>query len=134
MERFDYYDITPSGMAAYLSAHGHHFSKPMMLWAVSMMRDRKGNRLTAPSREELEDALARNAVKLERNAGYYDAIYAWCMGLADYFGSSVPDDTHLARFVKDYIDDPDDVEGRAFDEFYIKTIRNGIDIPWEDMI
>ena len=45
MERLDYYDITPKGMEPYLSAHGHHFSKPMLEWAVGMMRDRNGKKV-----------------------------------------------------------------------------------------
>ena len=134
MERLDYYDITPAGMGAYLSAHGHHFSKPMLTWAVGMMRDRRGQKVDIPTKEELEDVLQKNGVTLDRKAGYYDPLYVWCMGMTDYNGSSVPDTAHLARFVKDYIDDPDDEDGRAFDEFYMKTIRKGIDIPWEDMI
>jgi hypothetical protein len=134
MERLDYYDITPAGMGAYLASHGHHFSAPMLRWAVGMMRDRKGNRVDVPTREELDEALAKNGVQLKQNAGYYDPIYVWCMGTSDYLGGSVPDLAHLAAFVEEYLDDPDDVEGRAFDEFYMKTVRNGIDIPWEDMI
>lgn len=134
MERLDYYDILPAGMDAYLASHGHHFSAPMLRWAVGMMRDRKDKEVEIPKREELDELLAKNGVVLERTAGYYDPLYVWCMGQADYMGSSVPDIAAAARFVKDYIDDPDDTDGKAFDEFYMKTIRNGIDIPWEDMI
>lgn len=134
MERLDYYDILPAGMDAYLASHGHHFSRPMLTWAVGMMRDAKGKRIDLPTREDLDAVLEKHGVQLDRNSGFYDPIYVWCMGTADYLEDSVPDNAHLARFVKNYIDDPDDVDGRAFDEFYMKTIRLGIDIPWEDMI
>lgn len=74
------------------------------------------------------------SINIDRSEGFYDPVFVWCMGKADYFGSSISDDMHLARFVKDYIDDPDGSKTRAFDEFYIKTIALGIDIPWQDML
>ena len=123
MDRLDYYDIIPAGMDAYMSSHGRHFSRPMLEWAVRKMRDRNGNEL-----------LKANSVTIENDKGYYDQLYVWCMGRADYLGSSIPDEAHLLHFVKDYLDDIDGSETRAFDEFYIKTVALGIDIPWEDMI
>ena len=134
MDRLDYYDIPPKGMDAYLSSHGRHFSKPMLEWAVGMMKDRKGNRMTLPEKSRVDEMLKSYNVTLERTDGFYDPVFVWCMAKADYFGSSIADDMHLARFVKDYIDDPDGSKTRAFDEFYMKTIALGIDIPWEDMI
>lgn len=134
MDRLDYYDITPKGMDAYLSAHGHHLSKPMLEWAVSMMRDRNGKTVVIPDKKQLDNILVSHGVTLERNKSYYDPIYVWCMLRADCFGSSLADDLHMARGVKDYLDDPDGYETRAFDEFYIKCVAKGIDIPWEDVI
>lgn len=134
MNRLDYYDITPKGMDAYMSSHGRHFSKPMLEWAVGMMRDRNGKTVSIPDKKQLDSILASNNVTIERNEGYYDSLYVWCMAKADYFGSSISDDMHMARFVKDYIDDPDGNETRAFDEFYINCIAKGVDIPWEDII
>lgn len=134
MNRLDYYDIIPKGMDAYMSSHGRHFSKPMLEWAVGMMKDRKGNRVSIPDKKQLDNVLNSYGVTLERTEGFYDSLFVWCMAKADYFGSSLADDMHMARFVKDYIDDPDGSPSRPFDEFYAKTIALGIDIPWEDMI
>ena len=134
MERLDYYDILPKGMDAYLAAHGHHFSKPMLEWAVGMMRDRNGKRMAALERKAVDEKLATFGVSLKRNEGYYDPVYVWCMGAADYLGSSVPDEIKLAMFVRDYIDDPDGNPTRAFDEFYVNCLAKGVDIPWEEMI
>ena len=36
------YERKPSGMEEYLSNYGWHFSKAMCMWAISMMKDRKG--------------------------------------------------------------------------------------------
>ena len=134
MESLDYYDILPQGMDAYLASHGHHFSKPMLEWAVSMMRNHKDEKVKLIDRKALEEKMAAYGISLNRNEGYYDAVYVWCMVAADYLGSSVPDEMHQALYVKDYVDDPDGNPTRAFDEFYINTIRKGIDIPWADMI
>lgn len=134
MDRLDYYDITPKGMDAYLSAHGHHFSKPMLEWAVSMMKNKKGDRQSVPEKKKVDEKLNSYGVELSRDKGYYDPVYVWCMAKSDYFGSSIEDEMHLAKYVKDYIDDPDGNPTRAFDEFYVNCIAKGIDIPWGDVI
>lgn len=134
MERIDFYDITPKGMDAYLSSHGHHFSKPMLEWAVSMMRDRNGIKQTPMEKKKIDEKLSSYGIVLERDKGFYDPVYVWCMAKSDYFGSSIKDEGQLAQYVKDFIDDKDGNETRAFDEFYINCIAKGVDIPWEDMI
>ena len=118
----------------YLSQHGHHFSKPMLEWAVGMMRNHKGEEVRLIDRKELDEKLSSAGVQLERTEGYYDAVYVWCMCQADYLGSSVADERRQAMYVKDYCDDPDGNPTRAFDEFWANTVRKGIDIPWADMI
>lgn len=134
MERLDYYDIIPKGMDAYLSSHGHHFSKPMLEWAVGMMKSRDGKKIQIPERKKMDEILKAYGIQLKRTEGYYDPIYVWCMAMSDYFGSSITDEIRLANFVRDYIDDPDGNPTRAFDEFYVNCMAKGIDIPWEDMI
>jgi len=134
MERLDYYEILPKGFDAYLASHGHHFSKPMLEWAVGMMKDREGKKVNVIDRKDLDEKMSAYGVKLKRTKGYYDPVYVYCMALSDYFGSSITDEIRLVMFVKDYIDDPDGNETRAFDEFYVNCIAKGIDIPWEDMI
>ena len=133
MDRLDYYDIKPAGMGAYLSHNGYHFSKPLCEWAMSMMEDRNGNKLPRLDKPMVENALKSHGVSLKNDWGY-DSVYVWAMALADYFGSSITDEQHLAKFVKDYLDDRDGSETRAFDEFYAKTVALGIPITWEDVI
>ena len=134
MERMDYYDILPAGMEAYLASHGRHFSKPMLEWAVSMMRDRRGNKGTALDRKKFDELMKAYNMTLERNEGYYDGPYVWAMAKSDYLGTSIVDEQRLAMFVKDYIDDVDGNPTRAFDEFYINCVAKGVDIPWQDLI
>lgn len=130
----DYYEILPAGMDAYLSHHGHHFSKPMLEWAVSMMRDRNNAKQKPLDKKSFDELMAAYSQKLERAEGYYDGIYVWAMAKSDYLGSSIIDEQHLAMFVKDYIDDIDGNKTRAFDEFLANCMAKGVDIPWEDMI
>ena len=130
----DYYDVLPAGMSEYLSSHGHHFSKPMLEWAVSLMKDRKGNKGTVMEKKNLDELFKAYNVTLERNEGYYDASYVWSMAKSDYLGSSISDEAHLVLFVKDYMDDIDGNETRAFDEFYANCVAKGVDIPWLDLI
>lgn len=134
MNRIDYYDILPAGMDAYLSNHGHHFSKPMLEWAVGMMRDRKGNKVSIPDKNQLDSMFSDFGVTLKRTEGFYDPLYVWCMAMADYMGSSITDEQHLVLYIRDYIDDPDGNVTRAFDEFMINCTAKGVDVPWEDMI
>lgn len=134
MNRMDYYDILPKGMDAYLSSHGHHFSKPMLEWAVSMMKGRDGSTVQVIPKSTMDEILKSHNIKLTSDAGYYDPIYVWCMAKSDYYGSSITDEQHLAKYVKDYIDDPDGNETRAFDEFITNCTAKGVDIPWEDII
>ena len=134
MNRLDYYEILPAGMEAYLAAHGRHFSKPMLEWAVGKMKDRKGNKGVVVDRKQFDEAMKAYGLMLNRDEGYYDGPYIWSMARSDYYGSSIIDDHHLALYVKDYIDDVDGNPTRAFDEFYINCIAKGIDIPWEDLI
>jgi len=106
----------------------------MLEWAVSMMRDAKDNKIPVPEKKKVDEKLNSYGVELERDKGYYDPIYVWCMAKSDYLGSSLRDEEQLAKFVKDYIDDPDGNPTRAFDEFYINCIAKGVDIPWGDLI
>ena len=133
MTRLDYYDILPAGMDAYLSNYGRHISKPMYKWAVSMMRDRNGNKANPMEKEEVMRILKANNVEV-KNDYSYDVPYVFMMAKMDYFGSSIMEEARLARYVKDYLDDVDGSDSRAFDELYIKTVALGIPIDWEDIL
>lgn len=136
MQRLDIYDKLPSGMREYLAAYGWHFSKKMCEWAISRMKVEKNGKpekLEAMKRDEVEELLKKLAVKLENDKGY-DAVYVANMAKADYFKSSIPDEAHLAMFVKDYIDDVDSYPGMPFTRFYADCIGSGTPIMWEQML
>ena len=132
-ERLDNYEVKPEGMEEYLGHYGWHFSKAMCDWAVSMMRDRSGNKVGKRSKEHTDALLKTYGITLEHDKGY-DAVYVLHMGSADFLGSSVKDEAHLAKYVKDVIDDKDGYEGMVFTRFFADCIGSGTPIIWADMI
>jgi hypothetical protein len=69
-----------------------------------------------------------------KQAKGYDCVFVANMAKADYLGSSITDEIHLLKFVKDYIDDPDGYEGLPMTRFFADVIGSGNVIDWEDML
>lgn len=130
------YDEIPEGMMAYINNYGCHFNKKLCEEAVSRMytfRNGKKEYIKPYTKKDVDELLEAYGVKLERNK-LYDAVYVANMCKADYLGKSVPDDHHLAMFIKDMIDDPDAEEGFIFNRFYADTMFMNDPVEWEDMI
>ena len=134
--RLDSYSDFPSGMKEYLSIYGWHFSKKMCDWAVSKMyKVQNGAKkyITPMTKEQVETLLFNSNISL-KNAKGYDCTYIANMALADFMGSSITDEMHHAKYIKDVIDDPDAYEGMPFTRFYADCIGSGTPIIWEEMI
>ena len=131
MARLDAREKFPSGMEDYLAFNGWHFNKKMCDCAVSKMYKinvAKRKEYIAPyTKETVENLLKANSVKLDNDIGY-DAVYVANMAKADFYGSSISDDMHLAKFIKDYLDDPDGYDGIVFTRFYADCIGSGTPI------
>jgi len=80
--------------------------------------------ITPVNKEDVDKLLERQGIVLE-NKYAYDYVFAANMCIADYFGSSVPDQQHLALFIKDYVDDPDGYPELPFTRFYADCIGTG---------
>ena len=80
------------------------------------------------TKENVDELLKRCGIVLKNKFGY-DYVFAANMCKADYLGSSVPDEQHLALFVKDYVDDPDGYPELPFTRFYGDCIGTGKAIP-----
>ena len=138
MDRLDTASRMPSGMREYLETYGWHFSKKLCDWAVSNMKrinplTGKVERMQMMTKEEIDELLKKQGVVLDNCKGH-DYVYVANMAKADYWKSSIDDDAHLAKFVKDYLDDYDGYDGVALTRFYADCIGNGTPIVWEDMI
>lgn len=134
----DIYDDMPQAMQRYIAQYGWHFNKKAFECAVKMMR--KKNAATGKlepvepwSKEQVEDMLQRNGVKLD-NCIMYDAAYQanWCK--ADLFKSSVPDEQHVALFLKDTLDDVDGCDELPFRYWLQKCVAMGMPVDFEDLM
>ena len=105
-------------------------------WACSKMykTDVAGRRTyTTPwTKEEVDNLLKRYNVTLNNKIGY-DYVFAANMCKADYMGSSIMDEQHVALFIKDYVD-ADAKEGFVFNRFYADCVGSGNPIDWGDML
>lgn len=135
--RLDVRDKFPSGMEEYLATYGWHFSKKMCDWATSNMykNTASGTRtyITPMKKDGVDELLKRYSVSIKNKFGY-DYVFAANMCIADYMGSSIEDERHIALFVKDYVDDQDGYPELPFTRFYADCIGSGTPINWEDMI
>ena len=120
-------------MKTYLSNYGWHFSKKMCEWAVSKMRDKNDKKVQMRSKEDVDSMLKASNVEIENDHGY-DTVFVMHMGLSDYLGSSITDEMHLARYVKDVLDDKDGYEGIALTRFLADCSAKGLPIIWEDVL
>lgn len=134
----DIYEEMPRAMKAYLNAYGWHFNKKAYEHAVHGMKKKstvsdKTESVEIMTKEQIEDLLVKNNVKLEHGE-MYDAAYVWMMGKADYLKSSIADEAHLALYVKDVLDDIDGSDEVPFRSWLQKCIAMGKPIEWEDLL
>lgn len=121
-------------METYLSNHKWHFSKKLCECAVKEMVSRATSKIIDPWSKEKVDALLKQHNIEVKKAKEYDTVYVCNMAMADYFGDSIEDNLHLARFVRDYIDDPDGYDGIALTRYYADCIGKGEPIDWESVL
>ena len=129
----DSYDAIPEEQRAYFMNYGKNFNEKMCRFAVSMMRDRKGNKVEMVKKDDLEKKLKENKIEIENDV-MYNGVYVFAMCMADFMGSSIEDEKHALLYVKDYIDDPDAADGQVFNRFFADCVNAGIPIDWAEMI
>lgn len=128
----------PEDMQQYLSFYGYHFNKKMYEYAVGKMK--KKNRTTGEKEslspidmEEFEKSLKRYRVEIPSN-NLYDAAYLASMIEADFWGSSIEDEEHMARYIKDVLCDVDGYDGLVFSRFLADCSAKGNVIFWDKML
>lgn len=85
------------------------------------------------SKETIDSLLITYKITIEQNE-LYDYVYVANMCKADLLGSSVPDEQHLCKYIKDVIDDVDGYDGIVFNRWYADMCRQGIPISWPDVL
>lgn len=129
----DAYDMLPSDMRSYLRNYGRHFNRKMYEFAVDGMYKQNGDRIEPLKKEKYDKVLKDNGITLENDV-MCDGMFVMSMAMSDFLGSSLQNEQQLARFVKDYIDDPDQVDGFVFNRFYADCVLKGTPIDWEEML
>jgi hypothetical protein len=128
----DLYEDLPKAMRKYLMHNGWHFNKSLCDFAVSLMVKHK-KPLEPLSKETVDKLLEINKIHLDNNVGY-DYVFVANMCKADYYGSSITDDKHVALFIKDTIDDEDAADGTTLRRWYATMVANGVMIDWDDSL
>ena len=128
----------PREMTAYLRNYGWHFNKKLCEFAISKMKrlnpsTGKKERIEPLTRDIVDEILSKYNIKLNNNI-LYDYVYVANMCKADLYKSSVPDEQHLALYIKDTIDDIDAPDGTAMRRWYATMIAGGEPIEWDDVL
>lgn len=137
-DSLDIYDEMPEDMKRYITYNGRHFNKKLCDFAVKRMKAKNPSTgevvaLKPMSKETIDSLLMTYKITIEQNE-LYDYVYVANMCKADFLGSSVPDEQHLCKYVKDVIDDVDAYDGIVFNRWYADMCRQGIPISWPDVL
>lgn len=137
-DALDTYDALPQEMIDYLANYGRHFNKKLLKFAVSQMKGKNSSTgeqeyIEPITKSAVDNLLTSYGIKLKHNQ-LYDYVYVANMCKADFLHSSIPDEHHMALYIKDVIDDVDAVEGLVFNRWLADTRRKGIAIDWEEML
>ena len=131
-QALDAYDDIPIGMKRYFRNYGWNVNAKLYEYAQKALRDRRGSRIPPMDQQQFDDFMARNGVTLE-NDMLCNGRIVLDIARARFSQSSLEDEQHLARYVKDVIDDPDAAEGETFDTICMEMTRRGIPIDWDEM-
>lgn len=134
----DVNDIQPRPMQKYKSNCGWHFNEEACKFAVSLMTKKnptsgKTEPIEPISKKQVEELLSKHGVKLENAVGH-DCVYVANMCKADFLGSSITDEKHLALYVKDVIDDVDAPDGTIMRQWWAKMVADGQPVPWSSFL
>lgn len=127
------YDEMPEAMVNYMRHYGPHFNRKLCEFAVGMMTKDDGQKITPYNKEQVKTILTRYGIVL-KNDQLHDSTYVANMCKADFLGSSIQDESHLALYIKDVVDDPDGYDGLVFNRWYADMCYSGIAIEWEEML
>lgn len=134
----DINDVHPRPMQKYKANNGWHFNPEACRFAVSLMKKRnpvsgKTEPIEPMTAKQVDEMLSKHGVKLENKTGH-DYVYVANMCKADYLGSSIIDEKHMALYIKDVVDDVDAPDGTVMRQWYAKCVADGQPIPWSEFL
>nr|DAO50317.1 MAG TPA: hypothetical protein [Crassvirales sp.]DAR29013.1 MAG TPA: hypothetical protein [Crassvirales sp.] len=133
----DVHDDMPIGMKRYINNFGWHFNKKAYDYATKLMFKRnpktnKDENIKPYTKDEVEELLNQYNIELKTKI-MYDYVFAATMCKADYLDSSIEDEEHLIKYVKDTIDDVDASDETTFRRWVATMIGNGLPIDWYEI-
>lgn len=134
----DTFDKRPQEMEQYLKHYGWHFNRKLVEFAVGKMKrhNPSTNRLERVEfigKDKVDESLKKYGIELKYNE-LYDYVFVYNMAMTDFFKSSLPTEEMVCKYVADYVDDPDQVDGFIFNRWYADSCHKGIPIEWDDML
>lgn len=136
-QALDIMEYTPVWKGRYLAMAGWHFTREACDFAVKYMRKKndKGELISIKpmSKADVDELLKKYGITLNNNIGY-DYVYVANMAKADFEGSSIVDEKHMAMYIRDVIDDPDAGIGQVMRQWYAACVGKGVYVDWEEMI
>lgn len=119
-------------MQEYIKKYGWHFNDKMCSYATSLMT-KKGKALDVLTKQDVDKLLASANVVLSKTC-MCDYVFVANMGKADFLGSSIEDDRHLALYVKDTIEDEDACDGTIFRRWCATMTAAEKQINWAECL
>lgn len=134
---FHIWDL-PADMRRYIRHFGLHFNHKLYEYAVSNMeRKIKGSERTEKmkpvEKSKFDEIMKKYSIELLYDEGY-DGVFVWSMAMSDFFESSLPTEKEVALYVKDYVDDIDQMDGFIFNRWIADMYFKGRTIEWDDFI
>jgi hypothetical protein len=127
----------PEEMKNYLSYYGMNFSPKLYKFAVEKMRREdatgKMEKVKPMAVDEFRSLMSKYKIEIDNN-DLYNGMYIASMVKADFYGSSIEDEEHLAKYVEDVICDVDAAEGQVFARYLADCMVHGCIILWDEMI
>lgn len=128
----------PPGMRSFVRAYGYNFNRKACNYAVSKMKRMnpatgKKEAIDPLTKDDVDELLKKQGIKLEHNEGH-NHVYIANMIKADYWKSSIEDDAHMAKMIKDIIDDPDCPGGAVFRKWLAVCDEKGIMVDWDELL
>lgn len=137
-QSLDIWDDFPPEAKKYFKNFGFHFNAKACKVAVEGMKKKnaatgKLEKIDPWTKEQVDEMLKKHNVKLENNV-MHDYVFVANMGKADFYKSSLSDEKQLALWVKDYVDDPDAVDGQIFNRWFADRMFSGEPIDWGEIL
>ena len=124
--------FTSEARKAYEDMNHGMFSKSLAEFAISNMKDKRGERVNTVTLEEYKTLINRLGHKIE-DKYLYTSWYLYNMAIADY-KETLPSVEQRFSFVKETLFDPDCCPEAVLECFVAKMCIMGVPIYWENYL